>query len=146
MLLIVHRSAGLGFQVFGRAHMVSTAHGPTIPGCIGTLQLFLVLLIVFFTAFLATGKIIKTCCRFLCPRIITVSLTVSAEFVSLICVFIFIKTAALTVEALALTLSLALTVASVEPALTVKALTLTLPLALTVASVKPALTVKALTL
>ena len=106
--------------------MICAAHRTAVAGSIRSLELFFMLLIIFFTAFLTAGNIIKTCSRFFRSGIITIPLAVSAKFITRICVFIFIEASALTVEItvlplITLTLSLALTVASVKAsALTVE--------------------------
>ena len=91
------------------------------------------LFIIFFPAFLTAWNLFKTTGRFFNRVIVAVARAVSTKFITLICVFIFIKALTLAIETLALSLSL--TVAPVKVlSLAVEALTLTL--SLTVAPVK----------
>ena len=102
------------------------------------------LFIIFFPAFLTAWNLFKTTGRFFSRVIVAVARAVSTKFITLICVFIFIKALTLSIETLALSLSL--TVAPVK-VLSLAVEALALPLSLTVAPVKVlSLAVEALTL
>ena len=78
--------------------MVCAAHRSAVTGSIGTFQLFFVLFIIFFPAFLTARNLFKSTGRFFSRVIVAVARAVSTKFITLICVFIFIKALTLAIE------------------------------------------------